>query len=172
MKLAVLPMNLALFAVASCVRGGAPTLSPQPTNAPMISTTSNELLPDTSQSTTDAEDRSVDAAAVALSPCDASTYPALRDYSDIAAGARFSLVVRRAPSGAWGPAAPLRMPLHHASTIVFEPALDTMIEERERGGLVLVLAVGLGRRSIEHDPRRGAFFATYAARPERTCPAR
>jgi hypothetical protein len=113
-----------------------------------------------------------DASDSASASCDDAGYPPLEDYSAITAGARFSLVVRREPSGAWVPITPLRMPLHHASTIVFDPSLDAMIEERERGIPVKVLAVGLGRRSIEHDPRRHAWFATYAARPERACPVR
>lgn len=101
----------------------------------------------------------------ATSPaCDASAYPALLDYSDVREGAPFSLLVRREPSGAWVPAEPLRMPMHHASSLVFEPALDTLVSEAERDRPVLVLAVGLGRRSIEHDARRHAWFATYGAR--------
>ena len=105
-------------------------------------------------------------------PCDASGYPTLGDYSDVREGAAFSLVVRREPSGAWLPAEPLPMPMHHASMLWFEPHLDTLVTEADRARPVLVLAMGLGRRSLEHDARRHTWFATYAARVERVCPDR
>lgn len=108
--------------------------------------------------------------ATASTDCDASGYPTLTDYSEITDGRRFSLEMRREPGGAWVPIAQLRMPMHHASTIVFEPSLDTLVADAGAAQTWLVLATGLGRRSLEHDPRRHAWFATYAARPERVCP--
>jgi hypothetical protein len=113
-----------------------------------------------------------DAAAETSAPaCDTSAHPTLEDYSEVREGSAFSLLVRREPSGAWAPVHPLRMPLHHASTLVFEPPLDSLVSDAARAGPVLVLAVGLGRRSIVNDPRRHHWFATYAARVARACAA-
>ncbi|MBL8680326.1 MAG: hypothetical protein JNK05_14210 [Myxococcales bacterium] len=111
-----------------------------------------------------------DAPATPAGGCDTSAHPAITDYTDIVAGRAFSLLVRREASGAWVPAQPLRMPMHHASTIVFEPSLDTLVSDAGAATTWLVLATGLGRRSLDHDPRRHTWFATYAARPERVCP--
>lgn len=146
---------LSILSLAGCTpRAQTHTQSTHPT----ISTQHS----DTSGSTAAQDARMNDDA---TSPaCDASAFPTLLDYSDVREGAPFSLLVRREPSGAWVPAEPLRMPMHHASSLVFEPALDALVHEAERDRPVLVLAVGLGRRSIEHDARRHAWFATYGAR--------
>lgn len=148
----------ALSALVACAR----TVSTTPTRAlptPMRTT-------DASQETRDA----ADAPATPASGCDTSAHPAITDYTEIVAGRAFSLVVRREASGAWVPARPLRMPMHHASTLVFEPSLDTLVPDAGSATTWLVLATGLGRRSLDHDPRRHTWFATYAARPERVCP--
>lgn len=108
----------------------------------------------------------------AAPPCDSTAHPTLTDYTDVREGAPLSLLVRREPSGAWVPVNALRMPLHHASSLVFEPPLDSLVRDDDRGGPVLVLAVGLGRRAINFDERRHVWFATYAARVSRVCPSR
>jgi hypothetical protein len=120
----------------------------------------------------DASSADADASAeTSATACDTSAHPTLEDYSEVREGAAFSLLVRRETSGAWVPVQPLRMPMHHASALVFEPPLDSLVPEPRRAQPVLVIATGLGRRSLEHDPRRRAWFATYAARVERACPA-
>ena len=87
-------------------------------------------------------------------------------------GARFSLLLERDAGGVWRPAVRLQMPHHHASALVFEPPVDAVMGDALRASApsrVVVLATGLGRRSIEHVPPRRAWFATYAARPDRVC---
>lgn len=158
-------LPIALCAVASCVR--AQSTPTQSTHLSILSADNDaSAAREAPVSDAPASDASVSEA------CDATAHPPLADYSEIREGAPFSLRVRRDPSGAWVPAEPLRMPMHHASTIVFVPALDTLVAEADRAAVILVLAVGLGRRSIEHDPRRNTWFATYAARVDRACPAR
>lgn len=105
-------------------------------------------------------------AAPRCAPADA---PALTRYDDVREGARFSLRVRREPSGAWAAVEPLAMPMHHASSLQFEPPIDALVAEPDRGRIITVIAVGAGRRRLEFDARRRTWFATYVARVERAC---
>jgi hypothetical protein len=104
-------------------------------------------------------------------PCNRDGYASLTDYSDVHAGLRFSLSVQRNAQGLWQPVTPLRMPMHHASTLLFEPTIDSMLTNvaPQVQRRVMVLATGVERRSIEHDPQRGTWFATYVAHPDRLC---
>ncbi len=101
--------------------------------------------------------------------CASSALPlALTAYDEIVDGRAFSLELERAPSGAWAPVPQLRMPLHHASTIVWigQQQLDAQAAPR-----VLVVATGIGTPQIEHDAARHTWFATYSARVVRVCAA-
>jgi hypothetical protein len=107
-------------------------------------------------------------APIADPDCDQATRPpALTRYDAIVDGAVFSLAVVQDAHGGWGPAVPLDMPRHHASTIAWEglPLLDLYA-----GRTVIVHATGRGRSSLVHDPDRHTWFATYAARIDRVCP--
>ena len=93
--------------------------------------------------------------------------PRLKSYDAIVPGSSFSLPVVQDGSGAWVPAERLSMPQHHSSTIVWrdrDHQLDSLRDER-----VLVIALGLGRTSIDHDPNRGYWFATYGAEVMNVC---
>jgi len=98
----------------------------------------------------------------------ASLPAALSSYDAITEGTPFSLTLLRDEHGAWLPAAPLAMPLHHASTIAWTD--EAHLLDAQRDPQVVVVATGLGRTSIEHDEARGVWFATYAARVDRLCP--
>jgi len=101
--------------------------------------------------------------------CASSAVPlALTAYDDIVDGRAFSLELERSLSGAWAPVPPLRMPLHHASTIAWigQQQLDAQATSR-----VLVVATGIGTPQIEHDAARHTWFATYSARVDRVCAA-
>ena len=95
--------------------------------------------------------------------------PTLTSYDAIASDVVFSLEVAVDERGAWAPARPLDMPLHHASMIVWtdeEHRLDPRGGVRQR-----VIATGIGRLSIEQDEARHTWFATYGARVDHACPS-
>jgi hypothetical protein len=92
--------------------------------------------------------------------------PVLSSYDAIVDGLEFTLVLAQDERGVWLPVPALDMPSHHASSIDWSG--DAQLEAF-RGSQVHVVAVGLGRTKLEHDPARGVWFATYAARIERAC---
>jgi hypothetical protein len=93
--------------------------------------------------------------------------PVLESYDAIEQGRTFSLVIAQDERGVWHPARSLGMPHHHASSIEWR---ESALLDAHRGARVVVAATGLGRTSLEHDPGRHVWFATYAARIDRVCP--
>lgn len=102
--------------------------------------------------------------------CDPANQPArLTAYDAIRPGLRFTLDLVEDARSVWVPAERLTMPMHHASEIVWEHNEPLA---SHHGGRVRIVAVGIGRRRLDHDPRRNTWFASYAATIETVCPAR
>src|SRR5688500_6290235 len=106
---ALIAMGWACVAPLACGAGHSDPPSPQPAApaaAPATPTASREEPPPDP----------------APQPgCEPSSFsPALAAYDAIVDGLRFSLELQRDERGAWSPAAQLRMPLHHASSIRWE----------------------------------------------------
>jgi hypothetical protein len=139
--------SLASVLIFACTSCGSPTPAPSVSPVPVRTVSTSAAAPP--------------------SACQAVP-PALASYDAITAGQPFSLQLERGTDTTWQPREQLKMPLHHASQLAW---VDTTALDAQRDDVVTVVAMGLGRTSLEHDPDRNTWFASYAARIEHVCPA-